>query len=80
MIFEQIQGNALARWEALQNSETPRIYIGTATCGRSAGALKVLHRLNAELEERNIAAQVMEVGCIGCCYLEPLLDIAKRYR
>ncbi|MCL0104012.1 4Fe-4S binding protein [Dehalococcoidia bacterium] len=80
MIFEQIQSNALARWEALQNSETPRIYIGTATCGRSAGALKVLHRLNAELEERNMAAQVMEVGCIGCCYLEPLLDIAKRGR
>ncbi len=80
MTFEQIQRNAIAEWEALEDSETPRIYIGTATCGRSSGALKVLGHLNAELEKRNIDAQVIEVGCIGCCYLEPLVDIAKRGR
>jgi NADH-quinone oxidoreductase subunit F len=80
MTFEQMQRNAIAQCEALEDSETPRIYIGTATCGRSSGALKVLDHLKAELKQRNIDAQVIEVGCIGCCYLEPLVYIAKRGR
>lgn len=77
MTFEQIQRQAIAEWEALVNSEKPRIYIGAATCGRSSGALNVLGRLNAELKQRNIDAYVIEVGCIGGCYAEPLVDIAK---
>lgn len=80
MTFEQMQRNAIAECEALEDSETPRIYIGTATCGRSSGALKVLDHLKAELNQRNIDARVIEVGCIGCCYLEPLVYIAKRGR
>jgi NADH-quinone oxidoreductase subunit F len=80
MAFEQMQRNAIAKCEALEDSKTPRIYIGTATCGRSSGALKVLQHLKAELNHRNIDAQVIEVGCIGCCYLEPLVYIAKRGR
>ena len=80
MTFEQMQRNAIAEREALEDSERPRIYIGTATCGRSSGALKVLDHLKAELSQRNIGAQVIEVGCIGCCYLEPLVYIAKRSR
>ncbi len=77
MTFEQMQRSAIAEWEALENSETPRIYVGTGTCGRASGALKVLDRINAELKQRNIAAHIIEVGCIGCCYTEPLVDIAK---
>jgi NADH-quinone oxidoreductase subunit F len=80
MTFEQMQRNAIAECEALEDSETPRIYIGTATCGRSSGALKVLDHFKAELNQRNIDARVIEVGCIGCCYLEPLVYIAKRGR
>ena len=80
MTFEQIQRKAIAKWEALEDSETPRLYIGTATCARSSGALEVLDHLNAELEQRKIDAQVIEVGCIGFCYLEPLVYVAKRGR
>jgi (2Fe-2S) ferredoxin len=80
MTFEQMQRNAIAEYEALEGSETPRIYIGTATCGRSSGALKVLDHLKAELNQRNIDAHVIEAGCIGCCYFEPLVYIAKRGR
>lgn len=80
MTFEQMQRNAIAECEALEEGETPRIYIGTTTCGRSSGALKVLDYLKVELNQRNIDAQVIEVGCIGCCHLEPLVYIAKRGR
>ncbi len=77
MTFAEISRRASAEWEAIYNSRNPRIYIGTATCGRSSGALKVLERIRAELKKRKIAAEIIEVGCIGCCYLEPLVDIEK---
>ena len=80
MTFEELQRNALAEWNDLENSEIPRIYISTATCGRSSGALQVLEQLNTELQRKNIKAHVFEVGCIGSCYLEPLIYIAKHGR
>jgi NADH-quinone oxidoreductase subunit F len=78
MTFEQLQRKAIAEWEALENSEVPRLYIGTSTCARTSGALEVLGRIRAELEQRKINARLIEVGCLGCCALEPLVCIAKR--
>ncbi|GAI02016.1 unnamed protein product, partial [marine sediment metagenome] len=63
--------------EALEHSEKPRILVGAATCGRSAGALNVLQTINDELAKRSIDAIVIQVGCVGLCYLEPLVDIIK---
>jgi len=77
MTFKKIRSRAIAEWEALERSEKPRILIGTATCGRAAGAEAVLKAIEAELAQRNIKAIIMEVGCIGLCYAEPLVDIIK---
>jgi NADH:ubiquinone oxidoreductase subunit F (NADH-binding)/NAD-dependent dihydropyrimidine dehydrogenase PreA subunit/(2Fe-2S) ferredoxin len=77
MSFEEIQNRAKAEWEGLEKSGKLRILVGAATCGRSAGALNVLQSINDELAKRNIDAIVMQVGCIGLCYLEPLVDIIK---
>jgi len=76
-IFEEIKAHALSEWEALKQSQEPRILIGTATCGRAAGALDVLQTINDELAQRNIKARVMQVGCMGHCYAEPMVIIAK---
>jgi NADH:ubiquinone oxidoreductase subunit F (NADH-binding)/(2Fe-2S) ferredoxin len=67
--------SAKKKWETLQNNKEPIIYVGAASCGRAAGALDLLTGINAFLEEHNIKAKVMQVGCIGPCYLEPLVDI-----
>ena len=75
--FEEIRGHALSEWEALKGSEEPHILIGTATCGRAAGALDVLETIEDELAQRNIKAKVTQVGCIGYCYAEPLVIITK---
>ncbi len=75
--FEHIRERALAQWEALSNSPKPRITIGTATCGRAAGALEVLNTIKEELAEKNIDAILSEVGCMGYCYAEPLVVITK---
>jgi NADH:ubiquinone oxidoreductase subunit F (NADH-binding)/NAD-dependent dihydropyrimidine dehydrogenase PreA subunit/(2Fe-2S) ferredoxin len=63
-------------WAMLMTSEVPIIYVGTASCGRAAGALDVLASVKETLKEFDLKAKVIQVGCIGPCYLEPLMDIA----
>jgi len=75
--FDEIRSQAASEWEALEHSDKPRIYIGTATCGRASGALTVLEAIKSELAKHNIEATIINVGCIGLCYAEPLVDIAK---
>jgi len=77
MTFEEIRKQAIAEWQALQNSQKPRIFVGTGTCGRAAGALTLLDVARRELAKRNIEAIITTVGCIGLCYAEPLVDIVK---
>ncbi|MFC2060694.1 NADH-quinone oxidoreductase subunit F, partial [Chloroflexota bacterium] len=77
MMFDEIRSQALAEWEARQYTKKPRILVGTATCGRAAGAMAVLETINNELARLGIEATVTQVGCIGLCYAEPLVDISK---
>ena len=69
--------SAQENWEKLQNSTRPVIYVGAGSCGRAAGATEVIDAIEAHLKTKNVDARVIEVGCIGPCYLEPLLDIRK---
>ena len=80
MTFDKIKAKAISEWEALEHSDKPRILIGAATCGRAAGALAVLEAINSELAQHNIEATIIQVGCIGLCYAEPLVDIIKPNR
>ena len=57
------------------SSSIPVIYIGTATCGRIAGALKTKEAIRAYFKERSIKALIVEVGCIGLCSEEPVVDV-----
>ena len=77
MTFDEIRSEAVSEWEALEQGDKPRIYIGTATCGRASGALTVLEAIESELARHNLEAIIVHVGCIGLCYAEPLVDIAK---
>ncbi|MBI4283092.1 MAG: NADH-quinone oxidoreductase subunit NuoF [Chloroflexi bacterium] len=80
MSFDEIQKQAIAEWEALQHNEKPRILVGAVTCGQAAGANAVLDTIHQELSRLGIDAIVTEVGCIGLCYAEPLVDIIKPNR
>jgi NADH-quinone oxidoreductase subunit F len=77
MSFEEIKRKALSQWEAIQNSSRPRIFIGTATCGMAAGAEAILNTLNEELTKNGVDADIIQVGCIGLCYAEPLIEVVK---
>ena len=61
--------------DGLRNSDKPVIYLGLASCGRAAGALAVKRAIQSELRKRTIDAEVVNVGCIGPCYMEPLVYI-----
>ncbi|MFH1336819.1 MAG: NADH-ubiquinone oxidoreductase-F iron-sulfur binding region domain-containing protein [Candidatus Zixiibacteriota bacterium] len=66
---------AQKKWDLLQNSRIPVIYVGTASCGRAAGAMGILESVQQTLGENRLKAQIVQVGCIGPCYLEPLMDV-----
>jgi len=53
----------------------PIVYVGTGTCGLGAGAGKTLQVIRKYLTENQIAAEVIEVGCIGLCVEEPIVEI-----
>ncbi len=53
----------------------PVIFLGTGTCGIGAGAGRTLQAIRAWLAERNSTASIVEVGCVGACFLEPLMDV-----
>ncbi|RPH62492.1 MAG: NADH-quinone oxidoreductase subunit F, partial [Chloroflexi bacterium] len=45
------------------------------TCGVAAGAGEIEGLIRQELENRQLAAEIVPVGCIGMCFREPLVDI-----
>ena len=75
MTFGEIEDRARSEWETLQN--TTHITIGTATCGRAAGALDIADVINRELARRKMEVPVIQVGCMGLCYAEPLVTVCK---
>ena len=77
MTFKEIKKQAVAQWEAAQNSPNPCILLGMGTCGIAAGAGDILEALNQELGKAGIQAEIIQVGCIGLCYAEPLMEVIK---
>jgi NADH-quinone oxidoreductase subunit F len=74
--FPTLQSEAAASWQALIDSPTPHILIGTATCGKVSGAMSVLDAICAATGRLGIKTTITQVGCFGMCYAEPTMDIA----
>ena len=51
-----------------------RIVVGEGSCGLAAGAGAVYSALEAKLTA-DIAAELSITGCVGICYLEPIVDV-----
>jgi len=75
--FSDLTERADERWRERVAGDRPWVRIGTAMCGHAAGALDVVDAVRAEIDSRGIDANVDEVGCIGLCYAEPLVDVLK---
>ena len=77
MDFDKIREKAATEWAAFNNNIKPHIIVGAATCGQAAGANAVIQAVKDTLKEFKIEALLTQVGCIGTCYAEPLVDIVK---
>ncbi|MEI6079478.1 MAG: CCxxC motif-containing NuoF prefix domain-containing protein, partial [bacterium] len=53
----------------------PAIFIGTGTCGLGAGAAKTLEKIKTYVKENKTDCRIVEVGCIGLCSEEPIMDV-----
>ena len=58
-----------------QEVTQPVIFVGAGTCGLGAGAAATLAAVQSYLQDHDLQADVVEVGCIGLCSAEPLVDI-----
>ena len=73
--LDQRRPAAEAAWRATGDNDLPIIFIGAGSCGRAAGAMQTWEAAEQSLAELGVDARMIEVGCIGPCYLEPLLDV-----
>jgi NADH:ubiquinone oxidoreductase subunit F (NADH-binding)/NAD-dependent dihydropyrimidine dehydrogenase PreA subunit/(2Fe-2S) ferredoxin len=53
----------------------PVLFIGTGTCGLGAGALKTLAQIKSYIKNKGLDVEIIEVGCIGLCSEEPIMDV-----
>ena len=72
--FAVLKQQAERRWRELNEAEA-WIRVGTDLSGQAAGALAVVEALATELQKHQVQATLTEVGCLGLCFAEPLVDV-----
>ena len=70
---------ARERWQRMNDSGL-RITVGTGTCGLAAGARETLGAIQAELRRRGLEAVISQVGCVGMCSYEPMVELQAKGR
>ncbi len=51
------------------------VYVGMGTCGMIAGAGKTYAAIEKYLQDNQVDAEIVKVGCVGLCSVEPLIDV-----
>ena len=52
-----------------------KVIIGAGSCGIATGAKKTAEEFERQIKERNLDIKVDITGCVGTCYLEPIVDV-----
>jgi NADH-quinone oxidoreductase subunit F len=76
MKFEEMVRQEKKDYNALFSEKTA-VLVGSTTCGNSAGAQIAKETLAHELEKADYACEIIDVGCIGLCYVEPMIMVLK---
>ncbi len=56
-------------------NKKPIIFVGMASCGIAAGAKDSLETVQKLIGDGDIDAEIVQVGCIGSCFIEPIIDV-----
>ena len=54
-----------------------KMIVGKGSCGIAAGANKVSASAESYIQEKGYAIETSVTGCIGMCYLEPIVDFIR---
>ncbi len=58
--------------------EISKILVGKGSCGIAAGAGKISDYLAGKLSEAGLNVEIGTTGCVGMCYLEPIIDVIDK--
>ena len=75
MTHDERIAKARQRWDEFENPDRHRVLFGTGTCGLAAGAAGVLEVVRGHLAANGLDVPVGEVGCLGLCYAEPMMEL-----
>jgi NADH:ubiquinone oxidoreductase subunit F (NADH-binding)/(2Fe-2S) ferredoxin len=73
--YAELRRAAELAWAPFAQPARPLIRVGIATCSRSVGADETLAAVRQAVSDHKLDAGVMQTGCIGLCYAEPLVEI-----
>ncbi len=52
-----------------------KVVVGQGSCGIATGAKKTAVEFEKQIAEKNLQIPVSVTGCVGTCYLEPIVDV-----
>ena len=52
-----------------------KVVVGQGSCGIATGAKKTAAEFEKQIAARNLNISVDTTGCVGTCYLEPIVDV-----
>jgi len=55
-----------------------RIQVGAASCGLAKRAKALKEILESEVKRQKVNAKIIEVGCNGMCYQEPIVEVIQK--
>lgn len=77
--LKKLREQAQANLELRKQKDGYRVIVGMATCGIAAGARPVLAKFVEEVASRKLdSVTVTQVGCIGECALEPIVEVIDK--
>jgi NADH:ubiquinone oxidoreductase subunit F (NADH-binding)/Pyruvate/2-oxoacid:ferredoxin oxidoreductase delta subunit len=60
---------------ARRGGEGALLFIGTGTCGLANGASRIMDQIGSFFTAHQVAATLIEVGCVGYCQREVFIDL-----
>ncbi|PKL00230.1 MAG: ferredoxin [Tenericutes bacterium HGW-Tenericutes-1] len=77
--LKKLRDQAIKTMDMRYHNGGTRIQIGMATCGIAAGARPVMNKFLEEISARHLKDVIVtQVGCMGECAFEPIVEIVEQ--
>lgn len=73
--YEELRAAAEEAWAPLESPRRPLVKVGLTTCSLVLGADQTLVALRDEAAKRGLDVDIMQTGCWGLCYAEPIVEV-----